>query len=269
MLRLNSRKAFTASTVTMKACIIICIIKHPAAMYKRIFLFLCFCLSFQLSAQKKELRDEFTHNLLKTFDVLHIADNPDKYLISKSPLSHFKGYRKIYSDTVTIFGDSYKLPYEVEEGKEYEVTRMILQSHTFLPFGLPFGSEGNSEKDYIASWLLLNTQLYLSNVIFPFEARDDKIVFPPMEKFTGKRFNRKSSPDIEKRIYGLMPATWFTDTLYVKKANSGKEPLDRDVWQKKHYLRMIFNKGKLVSTEVMANKTWIETLTWPRSGKEE
>ncbi|SFL63578.1 hypothetical protein SAMN05216357_1392 [Porphyromonadaceae bacterium KH3CP3RA] len=248
-------------------------------MYKRIFLLLCFFLSFQLFAQTTEMKaevlyDEFTHNLLKTFDVLYIADNPDKYLMNKSPLSHFNGYRRIYSDTVIIHGNSFKLSFNAEgDGKKkYEVTRVIDRSDTFLPFGLPFGSAGNSEKEYMATWLLLNTQLYLCRVHFPFEGkRDDKIVYPPMEKFTGKHFNRKNIPDIEigEWIYGLMPATWFTDTLYVKKANSEKEPLYREVWQRKHYLRMIFNKGKLVSTEVVANKTWIETLTWPRSGKEE
>lgn len=234
-------------------------------MYKRIFYFCFFCLSFQLFAQtpkvKPELYDEFTHNLLKTFDVFYVADNRDKYLISKSPLSHFNGYRRIYSDTVTIYGNSYKLPFDAEgdSEKKYEVKRIIVHSNAFLPFGLPFGSAGNSEKEYIATWLLLNTRLYLCSVHFPFEAkRDDKIVYPPMEKFTGKRFNKKNILNIEigEHIYGLMPATWFSDTLYVKKANAEKVPLQREVWQKKHYLRMIFKKGKLVSSEVVSNKTW-------------
>lgn len=273
MLRLSSGKAFTASTVITEACII----KNPDAMYKRILLILCFSFSFQLFAQEIKIKadilfDEFSTNLLKTSDVLYIGDNSDKYLMSKSPLSHFDGYRSIYSDTVIIYGNSFKLPFNATENgkKKYEITRVITHSDTFLPFGLPFGSAGNSEKEYMATWLLLNTQLYLCRVHFPFEGkREDKFVYRPMEKFTGKRFNRKNIPDIGigEWIYGLMPATWFTDTLYVKKANSEKEPLPREVWQEKHYLRMIFNKGKLVSTEVVANNTWIETLTWPRSGK--
>lgn len=243
-----------------------------------LLLALLFCfLSINIIAQKKEIQedalfDEFTHKFLKTYDVLYIADNPDKYLISKSPLSHFNKYRKIYSDTVIIHGNSFRLPFDAEGNseKKYEVTHVIIQSDSFLPFGLPFGSEGNSEKEYIATWLLLNTQLYLCRVHFPFEGkRDDKIVYPPMEKFTGKRFNRKNIPEIEIKecMYGLMPASWFTDTLYIKKANTKMEPLSRDEWQRMHYLRMIFNKGKLVSTEIVANKTWIESFMRPSSVK--
>ena len=223
-------------------------------MYKKILLILCFCLSFQLFAQEIKMKadillDEFSVNLLKTSDGLYIVDNPDKYLMNKSPLSHFDGYRSIYS----------------------EDRSMIITHGTPFP-SPPYGSEGVSEKEYTATWLLLNTQLYLCRVHFPFERkRDDKTVYPPMEKFTGKRFNRKNIPDIEigEWIYGLLPATWFTDTLYVKKANTEKDHLYREVWQRRHYLRMIFNKGKLVSTEVMANNTWIETLVYPRGAKEE
>lgn len=92
-------------------------------MLKRIFLMLCFFLSFQLFPQKTEMKqdilyDEFTHNLLKTFDVLYIADNPDKYLVNKSPLSHFNGYRRIYSDTVIIHGNSFDLPFDAEGNSE-------------------------------------------------------------------------------------------------------------------------------------------------------
>lgn len=236
-------------------------------------------MSFHLYGQKVEMKadvlfDDFTHKLLKTFDVLYFADDSDKYLINKSPLSHFYGYRKIYSDTVIIHGNSFDLPFDADGNseKEYEVSRVIVQSDSFLPFGLPFGSEGNSEKEYIATWLLINTQLYLCRIHFPFERkRNDEIVYPLMEKFTGKCFKRKNIPNIEISgpIYGLMPADWFTDTLYVKKANPKKEPLNRDIWQKKQYMRMIFNKGKLVSTEVVENKTWVETLIWSRSRKED
>ncbi|WP_026327692.1 hypothetical protein [Proteiniphilum acetatigenes] len=202
------------------------------------------------------LFDEFSTNLLKTSDVLYIADNPDKYLMSKSPLSHFDGYRSIYSEDRSMI-ITYEPPFIINNYDSPSVP--------------PHGSEGVSEKEYMATWLLLKTQLYLCYVDFPYQKkRDDKIVYRPMEKFTGKRFNRKNIPDIEigEWIYGLMPANWFTDTLYVKKANSEKYS-PYSVWQRKHYLRMIFNKGKLVSTEVMANNTWIETLVYPRGAKEE
>lgn len=57
----------------------------------------------QVFAQKYEQTaefscDEFSLNLLKTSDELYIGDNGDKYLMNKSPLSFFKGYKSIFSN---------------------------------------------------------------------------------------------------------------------------------------------------------------------------
>ncbi len=216
-------------------------------MSKNIFLILSVFLSFRLHAQSggpetvSFLKDEFTVNLLKSNDDFYFSGNHDKYLINKSPLAYFNGYKSIYRDDPLMV--------------------LISLSSEYPP--PPYGSEGVSEKEYIATWVLLNNQLYLCNIWIRFIYRDDKFLYPPMEKLVGKAFSKKniSKIDIPIPFYGLMPATWFTDTLFIKKANQREKPLQADEWQVKPYLRLIFKKGKLVSTETVANKTWIETIT--------
>ncbi|MFV0378780.1 MAG: hypothetical protein ACK5JD_15925 [Mangrovibacterium sp.] len=213
--------------------------------YTTFFIFI----ALQVFSQNKEitvelLGDEFSYNLLKTSDELYIGDNPSKYLISKSPLSFFKGYKSAYRNDslITIIGNPFPSP--------------------------PYGAFGHSEKEYVALWILLNSELFLCEIYFPFIFKDNKEIYPPIEKFTGKYFLHNNIPNNEglKRIYGLMPATWFTDTLYVKKANPELEPMLPIEWKKEHYLRMIFDKGQLISTEIIANKTWVYTATRSLSG---
>lgn len=217
-------------------------------MAKNIFLILCIFLSFKLSAQNGRsetvsfLMDEFSSNLLKTNDDFYFSGNHDYYLINKSPLAHFSEYRSIYSadpnDIIT-----YRVLYNPPR---------------------PYGWEGVSEKQYIATWVLFDNRLYLCRVEIHGERKDDKFLYPPMEKLVRKTFSKKniSNIDIPDPFYGLMPAKWFTDTLFIKKANPLENPLPANEWQVKPYQRLIFKKGKLISTETVANKTWIESVTF-------
>lgn len=122
------------------------------------------------------------------------------------------------------------------------------------------GASGRrSEKEYEAVWLLMNKQLYLCKIFFLSSRQTDESTYQKMEKFTRQSFNKKTfNIPVPKDIYGFMPAKWFTDTLYVKKAN---RILSR-TWQEKPYYKLIFKKGKLVSSEIIANKTWEEKVLW-------
>lgn len=215
-------------------------------MSKNIFLILSVFLSFRLYAQSggpetvSFLKDEFTVNLLKTNDDFFFTGNHDKYLINKSPLAYFNGYKSIYRD---------------------DPSTVLTYYDPFPP--LPYRTDGISEKEYIATWVMLNDQLYLCNVWIHSKKPDEKFIYPRMEKLVGKTFSKRniSKIDIPVPSYGLIPAKWFTDTLFIKKANQLEKPLQRNEWQVKPYLRLIFKKGKLVSIETVANKTWIETIT--------
>ena len=211
-------------------------------MAKNIFLILCILLSFKMYAQNGRyktapfLMDEFSSDLLQTNDIFYFSGNHEYYLINKSPLAHFSGYRSIYSAD----------PNDV-------ITYIV-----FYTPPRPYGWEGVCEKQYIATWVLFDNRLYLCRVEIHEERKDDEFLYPPMEKLVRKTFSKKniSNIDIPVSFYGLIPARWFTDTLFVKKANQIKMPLPADEWQVKPYQRLIFKKGKLVSTETVANKTW-------------
>ena len=217
----------------------------------------------QVSAQEYEqtvevTTDEFSGRLLKTSDELYMGDHADKYLMNKSPLSFFKGYK-------SIFGGDSKEP-KKNQGSEKSKNYMI--STFVIPYpAVRFGEVGYSEKEYTAYWILLDEQLYLCKIDFPDSVNKEQTAYPDMEKFTGVRFSKRDVPTNEGPgdIFGFMPALWFTDTLYVKKAVTKEDPyMPPDFWKAKPYLQMIFNKGKLTSKKIVDNKMHTRKITVPR-----
>ncbi len=232
------------------------------------FSFLIFLLGLvQVFAQTYEQTievsaDEFSGRLLKTSDELYIGDHADKYLMNKSPLSFFKGYKNIFG------GDSI----ETKEPKEIKKQKGdIVITETIIPYpAVRYGSVGKKEKDYTAYWILLDEQLYLCKIDFPDSTKKVQTIDADMEKFTGVhflRFSKRNAPTNEGPgdIFGLMPATWFTDTLYVKKAVTKEDPfMPLDSWKVKPYLQMIFDKGKLTSKKIVNNKIHTREITVTR-----
>jgi len=231
---------------------------------KILFFFLYLAMGvMQVFAQEYEqtvevTTDEFSGRLLKTSDELYIGDHADKYLMNKSPLSFFKGYK-------SIFGGDSKEP-KKNQGSEKSKNYMI--STFVIPYpAVRFGEVGYSEKEYTAYWILLDEQLYLCKIDFPDSLNKEQTVYPAMEKFTGVCFSKRNAPSNDGlgEIYGLMPATWFTDTLYVKKAVTKEDPfMPLDSWEVKPYLQMTFNKGKLTSKKIVDNKIHTRKITVPR-----
>ncbi len=235
------------------------------AMKKVPFFFLYIAMGvMQVFAQEYEQTvevstDEFSSKLLKTSDELYIGDHADKYLMNKSPLSFFKGYK-------SIFGGDSKENKEPKEIKKPKGIIFITESITPYP-AIRYGSVGKSEKDYTAYWILLDEQLYLCKIDFPDSVMKEQTAYSDMEKFTGMRFSKRNAPSNDGlgEIYGLMPATWFTDTLYVKKAVTKEDPfMPLDSWEVKPYLQMILNKRKLISKETVDNKIHTRKITVPR-----
>lgn len=216
--------------------------KHHFFMKKLTLLIISLFAMIQLFAQIYVYRDEFYWKKVKTNDELYIYNDSDKYLMSISPLSHFDGYKTAY------------------------------QNNNFLNYPVLISSElgtsGHTDKVYLCIWLIKNKQLYLANIFFNDSEIDDvekgrKDRFPIMEQYTGKKFDQRYNMLLGGReIYGLMSATWLTDTLFVKKAFNSQKGLDYESFEKKYeewmkcpYHQLIFEKGKLMDMKDIPNAT--------------
>lgn len=196
----------------------------------------------------------------KTADMLYINDTV-VYLMSKSPLEVFPGYKDLYSS----FNLSQNLP---------------------LPW-MPPGSRVNLPDTYYVIWCLSDSVLYLSDInISHASFCDYKSFFPNneqyalMEKLTKEKFDKRYPLPYKDELYlyhntiGMMPAAWCNDTILIKISRGqylggqGKElpifcpdlndtirikrpaPLmELDKWKKIPSDELVFKNGKLISRE--------------------
>jgi len=200
----------------------------------------------QLFAQNIIYSDVFYWKKVKTNDELYIYNDSDKYLMSYSPLSHFDGYKKIY------------------ENHNFPNDPVLISSE--------FGTSGFGDKVYLCMWLIKNKQLYLANIFFNYSEIDDvekgrRDRFPIMEEFTGEQFDQRYKMLLGgRKIYGLMPATWFTDTIFVKRAYNPNN-INYEKWVRSAYLQMIFEKGILMDMKGIPNETKKSVFVRPKKTK--
>lgn len=200
----------------------------------------------QLFAQNIIYSDVFYWKKVKTNDELYIYNDSDKYLMSYSPLSHFDGYKKIY------------------ENHNFPNDPVLISSE--------FGTSGFGDKVYLCIWLIKNKQLYLANIFFNYSEIDDvekrrRDRFPIMEEFTGEQFDQRYKMLLGgRKIYGLMPATWFTDTIFVKRAYNSNN-INYEEWVRSAYLQMIFEKGILMDMKGIPNETKKSVFVRPKKTK--
>jgi hypothetical protein len=169
------------------------------------------------------------HLLAESADKLYIELDSIYYLMHSSPLKQFKNFKDIYDD------------YSIQP-VEYVAT-----AGTVLPL----------DNRYYCLWWLKNKTLYLSDVLF-FSVSNDQInsVFPNkehyklMEQLTGVKFNKNITalPNIYNRSSiinneGMMPALWFSDTLFVKESKENDESYEE--WKEKSCKQLVFKSGKL------------------------
>lgn len=217
--------------------------------------------SMQLFSQNNEadtilvIRDDFYLEVVKTDDELYIYSDSDKYIMSQSPLSSFNEFKKIY------------------------------QNHNFPKYPVlitdAYGATGFDDKIFQCIWLIKNKQLYLCDILFNDKEFDDKEKgrkdqFSIMEKFTGEKFETQYNYISlgGRKIHGLMHATWFTDTLFVKKAFTHQRGLDYEnyeknfeKWVKSAYLQLIFEKGILMDMKGIPNETKKSVFVRPKKTK--
>lgn len=206
-------------------------------MKKVIVLYILF-ISMQIYSQNINdfyLKDDFLSQKLRTSDELYINGDDDTYFMNKSPLSYFDGYKEIYKGY--HFPD--EAPYITAE----------------------LGTMGYIDKPFRCVWLIENKQLYLVRIDFYFDGIDDEKKgiynkYSIMEQATGGKFEtRYNNISVDsKKNHELMPATWFSDTLFVKKNRSSE---NLETWQKKAYLQMVFEDGILINMKGIVNKTEI------------
>lgn len=198
-----------------------------------ILLFISMQLYCQNSDEDTFLKDDFMYQKVRTSDELYIYDDSHRYLMNKSPLSYFDAYMKIY------------------QGLNFRDDPVLIHAE--------FGTMGSDNKPFQCIWLVMNKQLYLANIIFNDDKIDDvkkgrKDKYTIMEQETGEKFDTryKNIYTGTRKIHGLMPAIWFTDTLFVKKIRGSE---DSETWLKQAYLQMVFEEGKLIGMKGIANKT--------------
>jgi hypothetical protein len=147
--------------------------------------------------------------------------NGTKYLCDVSPLYQLGGYKDVYDG----FGDC----------------------HHF--YGIP----KSQDKNYIAFWTIIDDMLLLYDVrkscAIP-ESGDDNLDAGYIEKFLNAKFSKDFLPiparKDERFKNGVIPAVWFTDTLYIKRHPDGKKWYDLDKYNKESFTRLTFDKGRLM-----------------------
>ncbi|MDR1517063.1 MAG: hypothetical protein LBS52_03020 [Dysgonamonadaceae bacterium] len=182
-------------------------------------------------------------SIAKTSDVLYTNDST-YFLMDKSPLEQFPGYKKLYEDKLEPYG-------------------VISTSHYWLICPDP-------ASNYMVDWYLQGNLLYMSDIL-P-NAPSDKIekIFPGdelykrMEKLTGVKFEKvyedRTSYTYKEYKYnpptgqnrpappGAMPAIWFSGTIIVKRAAKSEDATVK--WMREPCRELIFKDGKLISNRV-------------------
>jgi hypothetical protein len=174
------------------------------------------------SVFSQEYRPNFYAN---TIDELHWKGT--SFMCSVSPLSSF---------------------FSLSPSGGYETICKDLPSYHLDYFSLPV----SADKNYIAFWTIINKQLYLFNVTgyAPVDSNhivDNNIYFDRIEKFLFMKFSKDNLSKSDRKRYenGVIPAMWFTDTLYIKRfPNKDEDGLSTE-YNNTEFIRLVFEKGIL------------------------
>ena len=140
----------------------------------------------------------------------------EEYMCSESPLSEFKDYK-------TIFGN---------------ISSLTSEKHDFAsPFDL--------DKNYRAKWIIKDGYLYLYDI----EILDGSEKFikkqSMIEKLTKRTFEKDSNV-FHEYPEGVLLASWFSDTLYIKRKPRPGESYCDCIYRCEEFPRLHFESGRLV-----------------------
>jgi hypothetical protein len=160
----------------------------------------------------------------RTVDEIYWKDT--SYMCSISPLSILTGYESLYRE------------------------RGICE----ISFGIPMAQD----KNYAAYWTVIDGMLYLCDV--KYICSSDSNYTPKrngIEKFLKTKFSKKnlskSDSEDERFKKGVIPAVWFSDTLYIKRFPRKDEYAWGRYFKKGKFFRLIFEKGRLTDEKIVSS----------------
>lgn len=191
----------------------------------------CLFLASALSGQK------LPKNTFAALSSDRLYENGVLYLMTRSPLTPFPEYKKVFP--------------------EVPLCEISYASVGYGPL--------IQDKNYVAEWKLVNDTLYLSDVTFlveGWEQLDRKEAYARIATLVHGQFDRlNSASDVAPvSTEGVIYASWFTDTLYVKKARLAtplelsSEETSGPAWLSAPHERLVFRNGILVNRDLISKK---------------
>ena len=146
--------------------------------------------------------------------------NNTAFLIGESPLSVLDDFKNIYPNVLL-----------------FEINDEIPRFH---------------EKNYMAKWIIVNDELYLSDIEFQpgneyYEEiynREYPIRLQAIEKFLGMKFQQIKSLQLK-----VIFAEWFSGTLFMKRYAEKDEKYFHCSYECEPFYRLLIEKGKIKSKE--------------------
>lgn len=185
-----------------------------------------------------------------------------KYMMGMSPLSVFKDYQPIYYMNDELkFSISFDGP--VSYDKYYDLhwaiapDSMLYLCETYIWFEDEFAEKARMN---FSKYIDLQTSINLpADKFLLYQLNPAKYMrHIPIEQLTGQKF--RPSPyfpkilDIPINENGVLPAVWYSDTLYVKEVENALEDQDGP------YQQLIIKNGRVIKV----NKIVPIILPWPK-----
>lgn len=206
---------------------------------KRIGITLMFLPMMGVSVYAQEYKDrkEIINDLLSGDTDALIIDN-NRYLINKSPLNFFEGYKDLYPEipkaeiNFNFATDTYDYHMNYKPYWSIQGDSLILTGISLNTDG-EFNKADKGKKQY-------KVQL-----------REER--YQRMEKLVNKKFDKISIPSDneeflrQKNTSGAMFASWVSGVYYIKPTNDNN--LTSESWSKAPMLKLTLKEGKIVKTE--------------------
>jgi hypothetical protein len=187
---------------------------------KNYAIFLLIIIFFSLSTNYKALSQTKIYPFFaETDDDFYWKET--RFMCDISPLSLLSSYKYIYEE----YGDCE------------------------INYGLPMFQD----KNYLAFWTIIDSMLYLYDVKNDCTHDSSEYNnFKPdnIEKFLNAKFSKDFLPvserENERFKNGVIPAIWFTDTLYIKRYPKEGEHYWESEYDNESFTRLVFDKGRLM-----------------------
>jgi len=185
--------------------------------YMKKYMLLLLLFSLSMFCVNGQSIHEKLKQMYRTIDYLYLNDTL-LFMLNKSPLSVLNKFDSVYAE----FGYcSYESDFVID-----------------VP-----------DKNYQAAWIVINDELYLFDIVNDCDVRK-LLPLKYMEKFLNLKFSKskvkyyiQQSKTVKQ---GVIPAVWFSDTLYIKKCPSDLKGWD---YYETYDYRLIFYKGRLLQAQ--------------------